>query len=254
MNSGGRHSPVIIQAGFDLRLVLRNGEQLLLTMVIPIGLLLGTTLVGAVPLSAPPGAARSAEALGGVLAVAIVSSAFTSLAISLGFDRRSGALLMWATTPLSRSGILVARILATLAVVAVQALLLVLTALALGWRPGTPALALPFVLAAGTACFASLGFALGGAVRAEATLALANAIFLILVIVGGTTFPTTSLPVPLATVVGLLPSAALGDLLRWTTGGTPVPVTGLSLTWDVFLLCAWGLSAAALSARTFRCR
>lgn len=247
-------NPVFIQAGFDLRLVLRNGEQLLLTMVIPIGLLIGITLVGAVPLAAPPGADRSAEALGGVLAVAILSSAFTSLAISLGFDRRSGALLMWATTPLSRSGILMARILATLAVVAVQSLLLVMTAVALGWRPGWSSLALPVILAAGTACFASLGFALGGAVRAEATLALANAIFLVLVVVGGTTFPPTSLPAPLATIVGLLPSAALGDLLRWSTGGAPAPATGVSLTWDVLLLCAWGLGGAVLSARTFRWR
>ena len=89
---------MIAQAGFELRLLLRNGEQLLLTVVIPVALLVGVSLVPAVPLDAPAGAARVPEALGGVLAVAIIASAFTSLAISVGFDRRSGALIMLATT------------------------------------------------------------------------------------------------------------------------------------------------------------
>jgi ABC-2 type transport system permease protein len=169
---------MITQAAFELRLLMRNGEQLLLTLIIPVALLLGVTLVPAIPLSAPPGAERVPEALGGVLAVAIIASAFTSLAISVGFDRRSGALLMLATTPLSRNGILGARALATMGMVAIQMILLVITAMALGWRPGTTAIALPLVALLGTAAFAALGFALGGAVRAEATLAFANAIFL----------------------------------------------------------------------------
>jgi len=110
---------MITQAAFELRLLMRNGEQLLLTLIIPVALLLGVTLVPAIPLSLPPGAERVPEALGGVLAVAIIASAFTSLAISVGFDRRSGALLMLATTPLSRNGILGARMLATMAMVAI---------------------------------------------------------------------------------------------------------------------------------------
>ena len=176
---------MIAQAGFELRLLLRNGEQLLLTLVIPVALLVGITLVPAVPLDAPAGAARVPEALGGVLAVAIIASAFTSLAISVGFDRRSGALIMLATTPLSRQAILGARALAALAMVAIQVVLLAITALALGWQPTASALALLAWVVLGTASFAALGFALGGAVRAEATLAIANAAFLVLVAVGG---------------------------------------------------------------------
>ncbi|MFZ8909854.1 MAG: ABC transporter permease, partial [Candidatus Nanopelagicales bacterium] len=126
---------MIAQAAFELRLLLRNGEQFLLTVVIPLALLLAATFVAAVPLSGAPGTARLPAALGGVLAVAIIASAFTSLAISVGFDRRSGALVMLATTPLSRMSILGARLMATLVVVGLQTLLLVGLSLVLGWRP-----------------------------------------------------------------------------------------------------------------------
>lgn len=243
---------MITQAGFELRLLLRNGEQFLLTVVIPVALLLGVTLVPGVPLDAEPGAARVPEALGGVLAVAIIASAFTSLAISVGFDRRSGALLMLATTPLSRQGILGARALATMAMVAIQAAVLVITALALGWRPSLSAVALIPACLLGTAAFAALGFALGGAVRAEATLAIANAVFLVLVAIGGSTLPASDLPGALGAAVSWLPSAALGDLLRWATGSAIGTGAGLGL--DVVLLVAWGAIGALVAARTFRWR
>ncbi len=97
------------QAGFELRVLFRNGEQLLLTIFIPVGLLLGLTLSTALPLTTAAGASRIDTALAGVLAVAVLSSAFTSLAIGVGFDRRSGALLLLATTPLSRTSILAAK-------------------------------------------------------------------------------------------------------------------------------------------------
>jgi ABC-2 type transport system permease protein len=241
---------MIAQAVFDLRLLLRNGEQLLLTIVIPVALLLAVTYVQAVPLDAPAGTARLPLALGGVLAVAVIASAFTSLAISVGFDRRSGALVMLATTPLSRLSILGARILATMAVVLGQVIVLCALALVLGWRPTWAALALLPVAVAGTATFAALGFALGGAVRAEATLAIANAAFLALVAVGGTTFPATDLPEPLSSIVSVLPSAALGDLLRWAAGSGAA--TGLAV--DVGLIVVWGLVGAVIARRTFAWR
>jgi ABC-2 type transport system permease protein len=241
---------MISQAGFELRLLLRNGEQLLLTLVIPIALLLAVTYVQAVPLVGAAGADRLPDALGGVLSVAIIASAFTSLAISVGFDRRSGALLMLATTPLSRTSILGARILATLAVVIVQALALVGLSLALGWRPTWTALALAPATIAGTACFAALGFALGGAVRAEATLAIANAVFLGLVAIGGTTFPASQLPPPLGWLVSVMPSSALADLLRWSAGAGHA--TGLVI--DAGLLIAWGVIGVVIARRTFAWR
>ncbi|MBM3687324.1 MAG: ABC transporter permease [Actinobacteria bacterium] len=243
---------MIAQAAFELRLLLRNGEQLLLTVIIPMALLVGVTLVDAVPLGVPAGAERLPVALGGVLAVAVIASGFTSLAISVGFDRRSGALLMLATTPLSRQGILGARALAAMAMVAIQVVVLVVTAALLGWRPTPAALALVPIALLGTAAFAALGFALGGAVRAEATLAVANAVFLALVAVGGTTYPADQLPAPLSSLVSLLPSSALADLLRWSAGAAST--TSGALPVDAVILGVWGAIGAVIAARTFRWR
>ena len=238
---------VLTQARFDVRVVVRNGEQLLLTVLIPLALLLVLTLSTFISLDVPTGVARVDAALAGVLTVAVLSSAFTSLAISVGFDRRSGALLMLATTPLSRTSILAARSLATLAIVVVQSLVLALAASLLGWRPSLSALgALGFVIL-GSLAFGALGFALGGALRAEATLAVANGIFLVLLFVGGTAVPASALPGPLAAFVGALPSAALGDALRSLLAGGPG-----SLLMDAAILVGWGVVGALIAARTFR--
>lgn len=233
------------QAAFDLRLLVRNGEQVLLTLVIPIVLLLVLTLTPIV--SVPTDGARVNTALAGVLAVAVLSSAFTSLAISVGFDRRSGSLLMLATTPLSRASILLARSASTLVVVLGQAILLGIVAAALGWRPTVASLLALVVVVMGALSLGALGFALGGAVRAEATLALANAVFLVLLLAGGTALPLSTLPSPMAAVVQWLPSAALGDALRTVLAGAAG-----ALWIDVAVLVIWGLAGAVVASRTFR--
>lgn len=238
---------VLLQAGFDLRLLLRNGEQFLLTILIPLGLLVGLTLATAVPLSTAPGATRVDTALAGVLAVAVLSSAFTSLAIGVGFDRRSGALLLLATTPLSRTSILAARALATVATVAIQTVALGATALLLGWRPDVNDLLVVPLLLLGTVALGSLGFALAGAIRAEATLAVANAVFLLLLVAGGTAWPPSSLPGPVSAVVSALPSAALGDGLR-----TVLAAGSGSLVIAVVLLGVWTAAGVLIAKRTFR--
>lgn len=238
---------VITQARFDLRVVVRNGEQLLLTVLIPLALLLALSLSTFISLDVPPGVARVDAALAGVLSVAVLSSAFTSLAISVGFDRRSGALLMLATTPLSRSSILAARSLATLVIVLVQSLVLATAGALLGWRPDASALGALGLVILGSLSFGALGFALGGALRAEATLALANGIFLVLLFAGGTAVPASALPAPLSAIVSALPSAALGDALRTLLAGAAG-----SLLLDVVILVGWGVAGALIAARTFR--
>lgn len=238
---------VITQARFDLRVVVRNGEQLLLTVLIPLALLLALSLSTFISLDVPAGVARVDAALAGVLSVAVLSSAFTSLAISVGFDRRSGALLMLATTPLSRSSILAARSLATLVIVLVQSLVLATAGALLGWRPDASALGALGLVILGSLSFGALGFALGGALRAEATLALANGIFLVLLFAGGTAVPASALPAPLSAIVSALPSAALGDALRTLLAGAAG-----SLLLDVVILVGWGVAGALIAARTFR--
>ena len=230
------------QARWETGLLLRNGEQLLLTIAIPLGILLvlGVTDVLPVDSGGATGSDRIASALGVVMAVTVISSGFTSLAIATAFERRSGALRFLGTTPLTRGELLGGKLLATLSVTAISVVITTVTALLLGWRPTAGAGWSIVALALGVAAWVPWGLALGGSLRAEAVLAIANGVFLVILMFGGVVIPASSLPGPFDILVAYLPSGALVDglssalllgqpdgvamviLLAWTTAGTLV--------------------------------
>jgi ABC-2 type transport system permease protein len=223
-------------ASMELRLLLRNGEQLLLTIVIPTVLLI--VLVHA-PLADIP-RPRAAFLVPGVLALAVMSTAFTGQAIATGFERRYGVLRRLGATPLGRVGLLVGKTLAVLAIEVLQVALLVVVGLAIGWHPhGSFVSALGFVLL-GTVAFSALGLLMAGTLRAEATLAAANLVYLLLLVVSGIAFPLTDFSPAVRGVLRLLPSAALADGLR----------TGPDRAWLV--LAVWAVAATAAAVRWFR--
>ena len=242
--SGGSRR-VLAQAGWETRLLLRNGEQLLLTIVIPVALLLGLTLTDVIVQTEGPD--RVATALATVLTVSVISAAFTSLAIATAFERRSGALRFLGTTPLTRSELLTGKLLATALVTLVSVVIVTLTAVAIGFRPSGGAAWAALLVVLGTAAFAAWGMALAGLLRAEAVLAVANGLFLALIMFGGVVIPAASLPGPLAALAPLLPSGALADGLdsALVSGSAP---SGASL----LVLLAWTAVGTAVTARTFR--
>lgn len=240
---------VLAQARFEAAGLLRHGEQLLISVFLPLMALVGLTLVPYPDLSvgAFEGVDRIDVVAPGVIALAVLSTAFTGQAILMGFERRWGVLRLLGTTPLGRSGLLTAKALSVLVVLAIQLVVLGGTALALGWRPslvGLPPALLAVLL--GTAAFAALAACLGGSLRAEAVLALANLVWVLLAAGGGVLVPAGALPGALATVVSLLPSAALGDLLRSAL------VHG-ALAWGPLLvLLVWAVAASLLARRLLR--
>jgi ABC-2 type transport system permease protein len=185
-----------------------------------------------------------------VLALAVLSTAFTSQAIVLGFDRRYGVIRRLAATALPRWLLVAGRLAAVLATVAVQVVVLGALAAALGWRPPVAgvAWAVPLVLL-GCAAFAALGILLGGTLRAEVVLAAANAVWLVLLLAGGIVVPLDRLPGPLAAVAALLPSGALAEGLRVTLTTGAAPGAG-----PVLVLLAWTVAATAVAVRTVRLR
>ena len=234
------------QAGPELRLALRNGEQVLLTLVIPVVLLVGLTLLDVVPLPEP----RVAAVAPSVLALAVLSTAFTSQAIVLGFDRRYGVIRRLAATALPRWLLVAGRLTAVLATVALQAVVLGALAGALGWRPPVAGVvwAVPLILL-GCAAFGALGILLGGTLRAEVVLAVANAVWFVLLLAGGIVVPVDRLPGPLAAIASLLPSGALAEGLRTTLATGAAPGAG-----PVVVLLAWTAAAGVLAVRTVRLR
>jgi len=234
---------LVAQGRLELLLLLRNGEQLLLTMLIPITLLLGLSLLPIVDLPEP----RVSSVVPGVMALAVMSTAFTGQAIAVGFDRRYGALKRLGATPLPRWGILGGKGAAVLIVVTMQAAVLGGIGLAIGWRPSIPGLFIgAVVLALGTVAFGALGLLLGGWLRAEIVLALANVIWFLLLGLGGIVVPLDRLPAGMAQLARLLPSGALTEALRAATMRTTVDLAALAV------LAVWGLLAGLAATRTFR--
>ncbi len=237
---------VTAQARREVAAVLTNGEQLLLTLVLPLLALVALARTTWLPVDVPAGLQRVDVVVPGVLAVAVLSTAFTSQAIAVAFDRRYGVLRLLGTTPLGRGGLVAARAAAVLVVVVLQLVMLGGTGLVLGWRPdltGVPA-ALA-VLLLGTAALTALGLLLGGTVRAEGVLAVANLVWVLLVAGGGVLLPAEAAG-PLAPFVVLLPSGALGEGLRAALGTGTVPVAGLAV------LAVWTGVAVLAARRWFR--
>lgn len=234
------------QAGIELRMLLRNGEQLLLALVIPLLLLVAGTRSDKI-VDLGPG--RSIDIVTpGVLALAILSTSFTSLAIATGFERRYGVIKRLGASPLPRSGLMLGKISAILIVEAIQLVILMLVALGLGWDPSGGAMALVWtVLLAlfGTAAFAALGLLIAGTLRAEATLAVANLVYVLLLVGGGVLVPLSRYPAGARSALEWLPSGALGQGFRDIfTGSGPG-------TLPFIVLAVWAVIAGVIAARTF---
>ncbi|CAA9409869.1 MAG: Efflux ABC transporter, permease protein [uncultured Propionibacteriaceae bacterium] len=232
---------VVAHAFTEARLLVRNGEQLLLALVIPVAILvLGRFLGGQF--------GELATLAPSVLALAIWSSSFTSVAIATGFERRYGVLERLAATPLGRGGLLAGKAGAVILVVAGQLVILAGTAAALGWRPQFSALS---AIAGGAAvllaiaAFCCLALALAGTLRAEATLALANLVYLVLLVGGALVLPVARYPELVQPVLRLLPTAALGETLRHSAAGQP-------LWWPLLVLAGWLLVGSGVVAKVFR--
>lgn len=235
---------VAAQTKFELKLLMRNSEQLLLTVIIPLVLLVGMSSLSFIDLGDGP---RINVVTPGILALAVMSTAFTAQAISTGFDRRYGVLKLLGASPLTRMQLVTSKTLAILVLEAMQVTVISIVAMLLGWSPeGSPIAAL-LLLLAGTAAFSALGIALAGVLRAEATLAVANGIYILLLFVGGIIVPQDQMPSWLATLSDLLPSGALGGGLR------DVLLDGAGMPWGEFLvLIIWAVIGTAVAARTFK--
>ena len=238
---------VLSQAGLELRLLLRHGEQFVLTLVIPLLLLVGLAKTDVIDFDVPAGADRVDVATPGVLALAVLSAAFTGLAIATGFERRYGVLKRLGTTPLSRPGLLAGKTLAVLGVELVQLTLIGALALALGWSPQGSPLAVLVLLVAGTAACAGLGLLMAGTLRAEATLAAANLLYVLLLVAGAAVIPLERYPEAARPFVEATPLGALSTGLRDVlTGAAGMPWAAVAV------LTAWAVAALGLAARTFR--
>ncbi|MDX6268141.1 MAG: type transport system permease protein [Frankiales bacterium] len=229
------------QARAELTLLLRNGEQVLLTLVIPLGLLVVLSTVDVIDVTGR----RVDFFVPGVLALAVMSTAFTGQAIGTGFERQYGVLKRLGATPLPRSVLLLAKTLAVLAVEVLQVALISLVGLVLGWHPHGSFLGVVLLVVLGTAAFSGLGLLIGGTLRGLTTLAAANLLWFVLLVLGGIVFPLRAYG-GAADALRWLPTAALSDGLR------QLLEHGSLVGRDLLALVLWAAAGLTAAAKLFR--
>lgn len=246
--AGERRTPlvraVLAQALMEGRMLVRSGESLIVTLGIPLGVLVFFSAVDVLP----TGDARAVDFLvPGVIAISVVATGLVAVGIQTAFERKYGVLKRLGATPLPRGGFLIAKGLSVAAVLALQTGLIVALAVGvLDWRPAAGALVVPILVIVGAMTCTALGLLLAGTLRAEATLAITNAVFLVLLVISGVTFDASALPDGLASVGRALPMGALAEALRIALAGGGVALG------PVATLVGWGVGAAAVAAKTFR--
>ena len=228
----------------ELRLLVRSAESLLVTFGIPLGVLVFFSTIDVLPTGDVDAVTFLVP---GVLSISVIATGLVAVAIQTAFERKYAVLKRLGGTPLTRGSFLVAKGIAVAVLLLVQTVLVLLVAtIGLGWRPqGGLLLAVPLILI-GAVTATALGLLLAGSLRAEATLAATNALFLALLVVSGVTFDAGALPGPLAAAGAALPMGALGGALATAFAGEGVDVPG------VLALLGWGAAAIGLGAVTFR--
>jgi ABC-2 type transport system permease protein len=239
--------PYLSQLRTELALSSRQGEQLLVSIGIPLLILVFFSSVDVLPL--PAGVDEPIDFLApGVLALAIMSTSLVSLGIGTGFERTYGVLKRLGASPLGRPRWIAAKITTVALIEVVQWVLIVAVAVALGWSPpveGWATAVLGAVL--GTAAFGGLGLLMAGTLPGLATLAGANALYLVLLLTGGMVIPLDQLPGPVEAVARILPAAPLAEVL---TGSL---IQGQSVPgWAWVSLGCWAVAAPVAAAATFR--
>lgn len=248
-NSRQAASPVrqiLVQTKYELLLTARRGENVFVTLIVPVALLIFFASLNIIP---PVNGGGVNFLLPGILALAIIAAGMVNLGIATAYERYYGVLKRLGSSPLSRSGLITAKIISILLLEVVQVILLVgVAVLFYGWKPvGSPLLALIAIIL-GTIAFSALGLAMAGALRAELTLAGANALFLVFILLGGGILPLSHLPGPLAALAQILPAAALTSALQqtMTNGSQSFPIVSF------ITLIIWAIMILVVAIRTFK--
>jgi ABC-2 type transport system permease protein len=234
-------------ARHELRVALRRGESLLVTFVIPVGVLLAFSTFDLEGGSGATGGVQ--RLLPASIALAIIAASLVSLAIGTAFERQYGVLKRLGGSPAGSSVVVAAKTAAVVVVEGVQLMLLVALGVGvLGFTAG-PGASAPLVVAglvAGTVAFAGLGLLMAGTLRADATLALANLLFLLALVAGGIVVPLERLPGAVASIAAVLPPAALVKVLAVGLGSLEADATEA-----LVILAGWAVVLATLAARRF---
>ena len=233
------------QTKWEFLLNARNSEQALLLVLIPILILIvmtKTTIIGGETTALP-------LALATVLTVSTFAAGFTSLAIATAFERRSETLVFLGTTSLTRAEVVLAKSLGSFLLAVFAGLFTIIAALLLGWTPTFLILLTPLCMILGVFSVGGFAYLLAGTLRAEAVLAIANGIFVLVLMFGGIIFTFGD---TMTNVLEYFPPLALKGLIQYVVSEQNPGAT--SVIKAISVLGAWGVAGHLLAFRFFKWR
>jgi len=238
----GMRTILIRQTRMELLLTARRAEAVVLAMGVPLLVLFGAGLTDVTKLSTHD---RLGYVAAGVIALTVMSTAFTGQAISTGYERSYGVLKRLGASPLTRAGLLTAKTAAICCLVLAQSVVLAGIAAALGWRPHLTQL--PAALAVTlitTAAYSGFALVFASLLRPETTTGLATLVYVMMLALGGVMFPAIG---GSHIEVLFMPLAAHAEALRASlTDGGAVPLT------DWIALGGWAVVGVGTAVRTVR--
>ncbi|GAA3286580.1 ABC transporter permease [Arthrobacter citreus] len=235
---------ILNQGRYEALTMLRNGEQLILAVFLPLMALVALCVT---PVLDGFGTSRVNMATPGILALCAMSTAFTGQGIATGFDRRYGVLRFLSTTPLGKTGLIAGKGIAVVAVLVIQVAVVSIVAAFFGWQPAFSGIPVALVsLLLGAAAFTALGLLVAGTARPEATLAVTNLLWILLAAVGGIIIPSGNLPELMQPFVEILPSAALGEAMRSALIDAVFNIPAM------LILLAWTILGGLAAVRWFK--
>lgn len=247
---------VLTQTRYQLLSVMRNRRAVVFSVVFPVVLLVlfNSIFAGETDTIEVAGTKVTAEAYftGGMLAYAILLSAFTTLAIGLTTQRESGQLKRYRGTPVPSWTFLVAIVLRSVVMVALMSvLLLVIARVAYDVKTSGEGLAeLVLYIALGTATMCVLGIAMTAVTTdVDTASAIAPIGAVLLSFISGVFVPVEELPGWLEEIGRVFPLFHLAEGVQTALGTTGD--TGLDAG-NVAVLGAWALGGLAISVRGFR--
>ena len=264
-----KYRPSVLRLGIartriELLQFFRNPQQVVFTFSLPLLLMMLFAAIFDFKIDGPPGRGSlpfRQYFVAGMIAAGIVSTTFTSLAITISIEQHEGMLKRLSGTPLPKASYFIGKIgLTTVSSAAQTVIMLAAGVLLYGLtlpHDATRWLIFVLVFVLGIASCSLLGIAYTRLIpNASSAAAIVQPPYLILQFISGVFFVFTDLPKPLQMIAQVFPLKWMAQGLRYVFLPDWFQAKeqdgAWHITWVLAILAAWTIAGFVLAARTFR--
>jgi len=244
-----------VLTGRSLRHILRSPDTIITTAVTPVALMLLFTYVFGGAIDIGPSGSYIDYMLPGILLITIASgTAYTAYRLFL--DLQGGIVARFRSMPISRSSVLWAHVLTSLAATVASLAIVIGVALLMGFRTGASvlsSLAVAGVLVLFTLALTWIAVIAGLSAKTVDGASAFSYPLIFLPFISSAFVPTDSMPAPVAWFAENQPVTSIVDSLRALFAGEPVGTSlWVALAWLIGILVVAYVAAAAVYRRRIR--